>query len=134
MTNIATTRAGFSAEGTYTPDALIAGDFPIRTEKVTIVSGQNLVRGALLGMITASGKYNLSLSAASDGSQTPRAVLAEDVDASGGDAEGIIYVAGDFNQDALTYGTGHTAASVKAGLRDLNIYLHAPVSAADALT
>lgn len=129
MTNIATTRAGFAADGTYTPDALIAGDFPVRTEKATIISGQNLQRGALLGVITASGKYNLSLSAAGDGSNTPRAILAEDVDASGGDKEAIVYVSGDFNQDAITYGTGHTAASVKAGLRDFNIYLHAPVSA-----
>lgn len=129
MTNIATTRAGFSADGTYVPDALIAGDFPLRTEKVTIVSGQNLQRGALLGKITSGGKYNLSLSAASDGSQTPVAILAEDVDASGGDKDGIVYISGDFNQDAITFGASHTAASVKAGLRDLGIYLHAPVSA-----
>ena len=129
MTNIATTRAGFSAEGTYTPDALIAGDFPIRTLKVTISSGQNLQRGALLGKITSGGEYILSLSAASDGSQTPVAILAEDVDATGGDAEGIVYVAGDFNQDAITYGASHTAASVRDGLRNLGIYLHAPVSA-----
>lgn len=134
MTNIAKTRAGFAAEGTYTPDALIAGDFPVRTDKVTISSGQNLQRGALLGKITTGGEYVLSLSAASDGSQTPVAILAEDVDATGGDAQGIIYIAGDFNQDKITYGDDHTAASVKAGLRDLGIYLHAPVSAADPIT
>lgn len=113
----------------YTPDRLHAGDFPIRTLDVTIASGQNLARGALLGKITASGKYVLSLAAAGDGSEVPSAILAEDVDASAGDKSGIVYVSGDFSEDAITYGTGHTADSVRAGLRDLNIYLHKPVSA-----
>lgn len=113
----------------YTPDRLHAGDFPIRTLDVTIASGQNLTRGALLGKITASGKYVLSLAAAIDGSQTPVAILAEDVDATGGDKSGIVYISGDFNENAITYGTGHTADSVRAGLRDLNIYLHKPTSA-----
>lgn len=113
----------------YTPDRLHAGDFPIRTLDVTIASGQNLTRGALLGKITASGKYVLSLAAAADGSEVPSAILAEDVDASAGDKQGIVYVSGDFNENAITYGTGHTADSVRAGLRDLNIYLHKPTSA-----
>ncbi|HEY1035553.1 MAG TPA: head decoration protein [Pseudoxanthomonas sp.] len=121
-------QAGFSNEGTFTPDDLHAGDFPIRTRKVTLVSGQNLIRGALLGQITTGGKYTLSASASSDGSQTPKAILADDVNASGGDKDAIVYLSGDFNEDALTYGTGHTAASVREGLRDLNIYLHTPVS------
>lgn len=118
----------FSSES-FTPDQLHAGDFPIRTLDVTIASGQNLTRGALLGKITASGKYVLSLSAAADGSQTPVAILAEDVDATAGDKDGIAYISGDFNEDAITYGTSHTAASVREGLRDLNIYLKKPVSA-----
>jgi hypothetical protein len=129
MTDIAKTRAGFTDEGTYTPDSLHAGDFPIRTAKVTVITGQNLVRGALLGKITASGKVNLSLSAAGDGSQTPYAILAEDIDATAEDKEAVAYISGDFNADAITYGAGHTADSVKDGLRDVNIYLHTPISA-----
>ena len=121
-------QAGFASEGTFTPDDLHAGDFPIRTRKVTLVSGQNLTRGALLGQITTGGKYKLSASAAGDGSETPRAILADDVNASGGDKDAIVYLSGDFNEDAMTYGVGHTAASVREGLRDLNIYLHTPVS------
>lgn len=125
---IGNTRAsGLINEGTFTDDNLHAGDFPIRTRKVTLVAG-TYVRGALLGQITTGGKYNLSLSAASDGSQTPKAVLAEDlVLAADGDA--IIYISGDFNQHVMTFGTGHTADSVREGLRDLNIYLHKPVVA-----
>lgn len=129
MTNIATTRAGFSTEGTYVPDSLHAGDFPIRTRKVTLITGQNLQRGALLGVITASGKYNLSLSGASDGSQTPKAILAEDVDATAADKDAVVYISGDYNETAITYGTAHTADTVREGLRDLNIYLHKPIDA-----
>lgn len=123
------TRASFGTEGTYVPDALIAGDFPIRTRLVTLVSGQNVVRGAVLGQITTGGKYALSLSAASDGSQAVKAIAAESVDATGGDKQIVIYEAGDFNEDKLTFGTGHTAASTRDALRDLSIFLHNPVNA-----
>jgi hypothetical protein len=116
----------FSTEN-FVPDKLIAGDFPIRTIDVTIAAGQNLIRGALLGKITASGKYVLSVAAAGDGSQTPVAILAEDVDATAGDKAGIAYISGDFNANELSYGAGHTQESVRPGLRDLNIYLHDPV-------
>ncbi|SMF48021.1 Bacteriophage lambda head decoration protein D [Azospirillum oryzae] len=115
----------------FTPDQLIAGRFPLVTDTVTLVSGQNLARGAVLGKITASGKYTLSLSASSDGSQVPSAILADAVDASGGDKLAGVYLAGEFNTNALTIGTGHTAASIKDTLRDAGIYLKTAVSAAD---
>lgn len=220
-------RAGFESAGSFVPDSLHAGDFPIRTEKVTLESGQTLQRGALLGKVTigeltaegeagepapagatitatpdvapgtqigvhrfecvvggsgaaskwnhyapdgsyvgtasgdteytgggltltiadagadpspgeafivtvsaaaGSGEYKLSAAAATDGSNVPVAILAEDVDTSDGAAEAVVYVSGDFNADAITYGAGHTAASVKDGLRALNIYLHDPVN------
>lgn len=91
--------------------------------KVTIISGQVLARGAVLGKITASSKYNLSLSAAADGSQTPDLILAEAVDASGGDKEGLAYEAGIFNANALTLGAAHTVASIQEGLRLKGIHL-----------
>lgn len=103
---------------TYAPDALVAGNHHLLVGRgVTIASGQNLVRGAVLGKITASGKYNLSLSAAADGSQTPDLILAEDCDATGGDKTALAYERGDFNANALTLGTGHTVASIREGLR-----------------
>lgn len=227
MTNIATALAGFQTEGTFVPDSLRAGDFPVRGRKVTILSGQNLARGALIGAITrgaltavgaagvpapaaatitgspvaagaavgvhrfvcvvggsaiaskwnhvspsgailgqasgntaytgggltltitdagtdpvvgetftvtvtaaaASGKYVLSLAAATDGSQVPIAILAEDVNATSADAEGMALISGDFNEDAIVFGTGHTAASTREGLRDISIFLHNPVLA-----
>ena len=111
-----------SSTSTYSPDKLIAGEQPIHAKKVTLITGQNLARGAVLGQITASGKYTLSLSAAADGSQTPVAILSEDTDATAADKEAEVYTTGDFNKDALILGTGHTLASIEAGLADRSIF------------
>ncbi|MCB1723219.1 MAG: head decoration protein [Gammaproteobacteria bacterium] len=117
------TTATFSSAA-YSPDKLIAGNADLLvSRKVTLISGQNLARGALLGKITASGKYTLSASAAGDGSQVPDGILVEATDASGGDAEALVYFRGDFNQNAMTFGTGHTADSVRDGLRGKGITL-----------
>jgi hypothetical protein len=113
---------------TYTPDALVAGEEPLLSRQITLISGQNLTRGAVLGKITASGKYNLSLSAAVDGSQTPDAVLAEDTNASGGDVVTVAYFGGRFNEGKLTLGASHTAASIREGLRAKDIHLVSAVN------
>lgn len=115
--------ASFSSTS-FVPDNLIAGNHDeLVGEKITLLSGQNLVRGAVLGKITASGKYNLSLSAAADGSQTPDLILAEDCDASAGDKQALAYSRGDFIAQELTLGAAHTIASIKEGLREKNIIL-----------
>lgn len=108
----------------YAPDNLIAGNADLLiSRKVTIPSGQTLLRGALLGKITTGGKYVLSLSGASDGSQTPDAVLAHDVGTTAADTEALVYVRGDFQAGAITFGADHTAASVRDGLRAKGINL-----------
>jgi len=104
-------------------DALVVAGDDLMTRQITLVSGQNLKRGALLGRITATGKYTLSLSASSDGSQTPAAILAEDTDASGGDKLTPAYFGGVFDENAIIYGTGHTKSSVREALRDVGIKL-----------
>ena len=102
----------------YTPDALVAGNPDLLLNAPAIISsGQSLKRGALLGQITTSGKYLLSVAAATDGSQTPVGILVDDTDASTADKASIIYTRGDFLADCLTYGAGHTAASVAPALR-----------------
>jgi len=211
-----------AAEGSYTPDLLIAGDFPVRADEITLVSGAgSLPRGTLLGKITVgaasgakqsgtgdgtigavttgtktkvgtyvltciaaaanagtfqvvdpdgivlpqltvavaytgdhinltvadgaadwvvgdiihvtvaagSGKYKKSLLAATDGSNVPVCILSEDGDATAADVTTLAYISGEFNSDAMTFGTGHTAANTRDALRDRNIYLKTPVSA-----
>lgn len=111
-----------NAAGSYSPDNLLAGDLRAITESIVLDTG-NLARGAVLGRITATGKWVLSLSAAADGSQTPRAVLAEDTDATAADKTTVAYVTGMFNTAALVFGTGHTAASTKDALADAGIFM-----------
>ena len=114
---------------TYTPDNLIASDYPIVTDIVTIAEA-DLVRGTLLGKITATGKYVLcDTDGTDDGRRTPAAILGEAAAASGGDVQAVIFLSGAFNADAVTFATGETAATHRAALRDLNIYLKNPVSA-----
>jgi hypothetical protein len=108
---------------TITRDNLFSGAFPVVTKKVTILSGQNVVRGTVMGKIDLSGKYVKSLAASIDGSEIPIAILVRDVDASLADKSGEVYLSGQFNKEKITLGTGHTVDSVWPVLRDLSIFL-----------
>lgn len=110
---------------------LIAGDFPLVTREVdlTDISASGaLTEGALLGKVTANGKYGLSLTGSADGSEVPRAILAIDADPSGGDVKAMIFETGIFDETLVVYGAAHTADSVREGLRDLSIFLRKPVA------
>jgi hypothetical protein len=113
----------------FTPDSLIAGDFPIATEKVTIDTG-TLVRGTVLGKITSTGKCVICDSAGTDdGRCSPFAVLLEDADASSADVEAAAALTGQFNEDALVFGGTDTKATHKVAMRALSMFQCAPVSA-----
>lgn len=110
----------------YTPGGLIAANSDLLYhEQLILASGQNLVRGAVLGKVTASGKYVLSAAGASDGSQNPAAILVDDTDtdASAADAAVLGYTRGDFLASGLTLGAGHTTASVRAAFKDIGIFI-----------
>lgn len=111
-------QAGYAQETAYSPKNILTGAGSYTTRKITLISGQNLTAGAVLGKITASGKYNLSLSAAVDGSNTPDMILAQDTDASAGDKETLVFETVDSIPDeVLTIGAGHTLATIREGLR-----------------
>jgi hypothetical protein len=63
-------------------------------ETVTLLTGTNYPVGAVLGRITASGKYRLATASGSDGAQTAAAVLLYAVDASATDAIGVVIARG----------------------------------------
>lgn len=93
--------------------------------------------GAVLGKVTATGKYKLATSAAADGSQTPVAVLIADVMGSSKDitlaantdtkalvlARGPVIVA----DAALQLGAGITAAAAKTALAAVGITVETAV-------
>jgi hypothetical protein len=120
------TRAeGFTNQGEYKPDNLLAGEYPRIERLVTIAAGADLAKGAVLGRITASGKFKLSASASSDGSQAPDAILAEKASAAGADVQAVVYFSGEFNENALILGVGHTLDAVRLTLKAKSIYLRA---------
>ncbi len=107
----------------YSPNQLVVGGTTL-SRKVTILTGQGvLARGAVLGKITASGKYKLSVAGAGDGSETPDCILAEDIDATAADTDVPAYFTGQFNDAAIALGAGHTVASIREGLRGKGIHL-----------
>lgn len=116
--------AQFRQEGTYTPDSLLSGDSDDAVAiKGTLAAGNNLKRGTVLGKITASKKYTLSLTAVNDGSQAADVILTHDADATSGDVEVLVYVGGQFNKNAVTYGAGHSLDTVFDTLRAKGILI-----------
>lgn len=108
---------------TFTPDNTLGGSFPIVTETVTLLAGRVYKKNTLLGKITASKKLTISLSAASDGSEVPDVILAEDVDATESDKIGVVYKSVEINKNSVVVGAGHTIDSVKDILRGKSIFL-----------
>lgn len=102
---------------TIIPGDLLIGDYPVMTVPVTVAAGADLTRGAVLGRVSASGKYALSASAASDGSQTPLLVLAVDAAAASADVAAVAYASAALDSAKLSFGAGHSAATVEAAFR-----------------
>lgn len=103
------------------------GDFS--REAITLITGQNLKAGTILGKITASGKYTQHNTGAADGSQNAVAILGPATDATSADKVTSAIVGGpgvsvEVNGNLLTYMTGITApnkAAAQANLLSLGI-------------
>ena len=76
-------------------------------EVVTLLIGTNYPSGAVLGRITASGKYTLSAATGADGAQVAVAVLLYPVNTTLADAVGIVVARGPsiVSRAALAYET-----------------------------
>ncbi|CAM4111429.1 head decoration protein [Mesobacillus thioparans] len=111
--------------GEFTPDNLIAGqEVPVLVNGVTLASGQGVVkRGAVVGIVTASGLAQLVDKTKADGTQNPFGILTDDVDTENGTVTTTAYVSGLFNPLALTFGGTDSVSDHKAKLRELGIYL-----------
>lgn len=103
-----------------------AGDFLLSEangnrsrDNVTIVSGQDLAAGAVLGKITASGKYAAYDNTASDGTETAAGVLYAAVDASSADATGVAILRdAEVNTNQIGW-AANDATGITAGTADL---------------
>lgn len=117
-------------KNSFEPDNLFAGHVqPVVADEVTVVSGAGvLVRGTVLGKITASGKVNKVDSTKSDGSQTIYAILAEDVDATSADVAAPAYFTGEYNSRAVVFGGTDTVATHADAARARGIFFKDTVS------
>lgn len=70
--------------------------------KQTIVSGADLVKGTIVGRVTASGKFKAYAAASTDGSEDPVGVLMEDAAAASADAEAVVGFAGVYVEANMT--------------------------------
>lgn len=88
---------------------------------VTVASGSGiLLAGAVLGKITASGKYAPYAPAASDGSETAAAILYEGCDATDADVERMATRRdSEVVSELLVYSDGMSDANKLAALVDL---------------
>ena len=100
-------------EGRYAGEFLVSeGNGRISREIITVLSGQTLQAAAVLGKVTASGKYKALAPAAVDGSEAAAGILYDAVDASAADAEGVAIVRlAEVNAAELVWPEGITAAS-----------------------
>lgn len=91
-------------------------------DNVTVLSGQNLVAGAVVGIVTASGKVVAYDNAGTDdGRRTAAGILFAPVNASGGDAAGRVLRRGPamVNKNDLTWAAGVDATEQAAALAQL---------------
>ncbi len=97
----------------------------LNTFKRTLVSGEVVVRGEVLGKITSGGKIATYDAGAGDGTEVIYAIALEDTDASGGDIPIRVYITGEFKIPGLTFSaSGDTATeAVQNDARALGIIL-----------
>lgn len=122
----------FAPDGSRLKDLTVAVAYTSPHINLTVADGSaDWGSGAVINVVVAAGdgKMVKSVAAAVDGSQVPVAILADDVDASGGDKVCATYVAGEFYDTAMTFGAGHTAASTRDALRARGIHLVSGVAA-----
>ncbi len=101
--------------------------FTIAAGSTAFVAGDAFTLSAL----QPSGYWKLSVSTASDGSQNPAGVLAsQSADPTGGPIGVAVYIAGEFNVNAINFDASWTQAALVPKLRSANIYLRNSVSAA----
>lgn len=86
---------------------------PVMTDVMLVAAGQELKRGALLnadGVICGAGAEVY-------------AVLADDVNTTGGEVEAAVYLTGEFNEKALSVAEDATVADLKKSARKVSIYI-----------
>lgn len=101
-------------------------------DNITVLSGETLVAGQVVGIVTASGKVRAWAPANTDGSQNAAGVMVADVTATAGDRPGVMIArhAEVVGRDHLIYAgtpTNPQKDTAVASLRALGILARATV-------
>lgn len=109
---------------TFEADNLFAGSVqPVVAGSETLLAGQGVIlRGTVLGSVTASSKLKIVDSASSDDSQAVYAILAADTDTTDGDVDAPVYYTGEYNKNELVFGGSDTADTHKTQARNIGIF------------
>ena len=113
-----------SSESVSYDNLFVTGSgFPVVIDYVTIASGHNYARGTVLGIVTASGKAVAVDSSKNTGEESVYAILANDTDATSADIAAPVYLTGEYNKAALTFGGTDTATTHQVALRKIGIFV-----------
>lgn len=121
-------------EGAALPEATVGTAYSQQGINFTITAGGTAFTSGdkfALNSVDATGQYIACVKTASDGSQTPKAILVDYVDASTLPATGGAYLTGEFNERAIIFDPSWTLAQIRDALRASSIFIKASVSAAD---
>jgi len=98
---------GFESD-TFNYDNLLAGGDLTVLEIGTIDETGEVKRGTVLGRVSATNTFKICKEGATDGSQEPCAILAEDIKAGAENKDKYIYLSGKFNKDAVIFDSSIT--------------------------
>jgi hypothetical protein len=110
-------------EGKHTGEFLVSVvDKNLSMKTATVLSGQVLVAGQLVGVVTASGKLKGYNPSNTDGTQTVAGIIYDNVDATAGDLKGKVYLSrlGVVRGSDLTYFTGANAGQITTANTELD--------------
>uniref|UniRef100_A0A3B0M187 Head decoration protein n=1 Tax=Arsenophonus endosymbiont of Trialeurodes vaporariorum TaxID=235567 RepID=A0A3B0M187_9GAMM len=113
----------------FVPDQLVSGPLQLVTDTVTIAQSGKLKRWTVLGVVTATQVYQVCKKSATDGSQTPSAILADDVDTTEKTLTVGVYLMGEFNQHRLLIDESWSLTELKTALHPFVIFLRDSVQA-----
>lgn len=86
----------------YQPAPFVLGGL-IAFDSDTVASGQNLVKGEVVGRVAASGELVASQQDATDGSENPVGAMNHDCDATEGATRGVYVKGGDLDKTQVVF-------------------------------
>lgn len=92
-------------------DNLVDLSYKPQTFNLTLLSGENVVRGEVLAYNTSTNKIESYDSGGSNGVNEFYGIAVEDTDATSGDTAIAVYVAGTFNINQLTFSASGDSAT-----------------------